>query len=178
MNSEKWLPIEGYVGLYEVSTAGRVRSLPRTIKRPIGSYLKGEMVRKPVAGKTGYLQVRLVNEAGTFKAHYIHALVLEAFVGPRPEGFDACHEDGDRSNNRISNLRWDSRAGNHADKKRHGTGTVGEKHPMAKLTDAQVRALRIRRAEGESVSVLAAEFNVSRMTAHRAAVCKSWSHIQ
>lgn len=163
---EHWLPIEGYAGIYEISTEGRVLSLPRNI------------IMKPQTSKTmPYPTVRLTSAEGVGKTHYIHTLVLTAFVGPRPANADACHGDGNRSNNRLENLRWDSRSGNFADKTLHGTGTVGERHPAAKLTDESVRALRARRQQGASFTTLANEFGVTRMTAHRACSGTSWSHI-
>lgn len=176
---EEWCPIPDYVGLYEVSSAGRIRSLPRLVRRECGSYrTKGGIRRPGRSNRSGYLSLVLTDALCVQRTHYVHALVLLAFVGPRPTGFDACHADNNRGNNRLSNLRWDSRSGNHADKRTHGTGTVGEQHPMARLTNDLVVALRKRRNDGASISTLAAEFNVSRMTASRAAAGKSWSHIQ
>jgi hypothetical protein len=50
----------------------------------------------------------------------IHTLVLEAFAGPRPEGMEGCHNDGNPTNNHIDNLRWDTRSANNQDTLRHG----------------------------------------------------------
>jgi hypothetical protein len=109
---------------------------------------------------------------------YIHHLILTTFVGPMPEGLEACHGDGDPANNSLSNLRWGTRASNAADRVEHGTATIGAQHPMARLTEQDVLALRRRHAEGASATELAAEFNVSRMTAFRAATGRSWSHLK
>lgn len=65
----------------------------------------------------GYLVVRFSDR----KTNYIHSLVLEAFVGPRPFGYVACHNDGDIYNNHYTNLRWDTQANNNRDKELHGT---------------------------------------------------------
>lgn len=51
----------------------------------------------------------------------VHRLVLEAFVGPCPEGMEGCHGDGDPTNNSLGNLRWDTATSNQLDKVRHGT---------------------------------------------------------
>ena len=105
-----------------------------------------------------------------------HQLAVALAVGVWPNG-DVDHIDGDKANNAAANLRWDTRAGNHNDKNAHGTATVGERHPMHKLCDQEVLAMRARRAAGATTSQLAEEFNVSRMTAHRAATGRSWSHL-
>lgn len=51
----------------------------------------------------------------------VHPLVLEAFVGPRPPGMEACHADGNKTNNALSNLRWDTKRANELDAIRLGT---------------------------------------------------------
>lgn len=113
---EEWRPVDGSPG-YEVSSLGRVRSLDRTVRRSNGSLqsVRGQMMTQRVKA-TGYRFVRL---AGRY--HYVHRLVLTAFVGPRPEDMETCHNDGDPANNVVGNLRWDTHAENNRDKSRHGT---------------------------------------------------------
>lgn len=176
--AEVWLSVVGYEGLYSVSSLGRIRSEPRRVARSSGSYTAKAGIRRPATGKNmPYPSLVLTAADGAKRTRYVHHLVLEAFEGPRPTGADACHSDGDCTNNRASNLRWDTRTANHADKKRHGTTSAGERHHGAKLSDELVRAMRKRRAEGASATVLSEEFGVSRMTAYRAATGKSWSHL-
>jgi hypothetical protein len=95
------------------------------------------MVRRLRSGATGYATVVVGG-----RSRYVHRLVLETFVGPCPEGMEACHYDGDRSNNALSNLRWDTRAANAADRIRHGTTRRGERAPGARLTNDLVRFIR------------------------------------
>lgn len=175
---ERWLPVAGFEGLYSVSNLGRVRRESKVVSRkPTSGYRIAEKIMSPGAGvRSRYLSVRLSKD-GKASTHYVHHLVLSAFVGPRPAGQEACHGDGNRGNNSATNLRWDTRKANHADKKIHGTEAVGERHPGAKLTDSMVVALRRRRAEGASFTTLSNEFGITRMTAHRAATGTSWSHI-
>lgn len=118
---ETWKPVVGYEGYYEVSNHGRLRSLDRIVyagqgrtRRHSGGNLN------PAKGDTGYLEVRLSRE-GKSKIHKVHRLVLAAFVGPCPPGMEGCHNDGDRMNANLDNLRWDTRVGNFADKELHGT---------------------------------------------------------
>jgi hypothetical protein len=68
----------------------------------------------------------------------VHSLVLSAFIGPRPNGLVACHNNGTRHDNRLENLRWDSQSANLRDRVAHGTSYRGEGNPRAKLTTAQV----------------------------------------
>jgi hypothetical protein len=80
----------------------------------------------------------------------VHRLVLEAFRGPCPPGMEACHGNGDRGDPRLSNLRWDTHRANMADQCAHGTRMLGERHPLARLTDQEVAEIRARYAEGLS----------------------------
>ena len=115
--AEIWKPVVGHEGSYEVSDHGRVRSLPRVIHKSDGTHqtLKGRVLR-PTPHGAGYYHVA-IGQAGK---KLIHHLVLEAFVGPRPEGADGCHYDDVRTNNNLENLRWDTRKGNLADSIRNG----------------------------------------------------------
>jgi hypothetical protein len=116
--SETWKPVVGYEGSYEVSDQGRVRSLDRFVitRGGVRKRTKGKTLRTSVMN-TGYLQVSL----GRAKTVTVHRLVLEAFVGPAPEGSEACHyPDPDRSNSALSNLRWGTRSDNIRDCIEHG----------------------------------------------------------
>src|SRR5262245_43976187 len=58
---------------------------------------------------TGYFRVGLRDSVAKKTRYFsVHRLILEAFVGPCPDGYVACHNDGTRSNNRPENLRWDT----------------------------------------------------------------------
>lgn len=113
---EEWKPVPGHEGSYEVSSEGRVRSLDREIVRSNGhTYaLKGKVLAQ-IVSLHGRKQVNLSG-----KTRLVHQLVLEAFVGPRPEGTECCHYDDDRGNNRLSNLRWGTSSENELDKVRNG----------------------------------------------------------
>lgn len=119
--SERWLPIAGYEGYYEVSDQGRVRSLDRVVKTARGQRrIRGRLLSQSVAHEGGYVQVNL-NRDGEREHVYVHVLVLEHFEGPRPPGMEGCHGPGGSSDNRLSNLRWDTPSANQRDKRRDGT---------------------------------------------------------
>jgi hypothetical protein len=167
---EVWKPVPGFVGLYEVSDLGRVRSLDRVITKPSGrqARLAGKLLAPcPCSTFHQYCRVRLCDAAkGQRGWFYVHRLVLEAFVGPCPEGMVACHNSrraGALELNTLANLRWDTRSANEADKVRHGTSIRGTSHPLAKLTPDKVRGIvRDRTALGLSLDALAARAGVTR----------------
>jgi hypothetical protein len=154
--TERWLPAVGFEGRYEVSDLGRVRSLLDNRGRPKLPLLLALQVHP----KSGYVQVNFKVDGRVIRP-YVARLVLEAFVGPCPEGQEACHGDGVRGNNVLANLRWDTHIANIADKKAHGTISHGERNGQSKLTQAQVDQIRVRCAGGEKHWKLAREFGVS-----------------
>lgn len=118
-STENWLPIPGYEGCYEVSDLGRVRSLDRTIKWQHGERrIKGKVLAG-IPDKWRRLRVHLRN--GALKEQiYVHRLVLLAFVGPCPDGMEACHHpDPTPTNNRLENLRWGTYGENRLDAEWH-----------------------------------------------------------
>lgn len=93
------------------------------------------------------------------KNHFVHHLVLKAFVGPRPPKMDGCHyPDHSPANNRLGNIRWATRKANMQDSVRDGRMSRGEHRPLAKLTNAKVRIIRRRLAKGESQQSIADHF--------------------
>jgi hypothetical protein len=106
---EQWRPVVGYEGRYSISDRGRVYSL-----------LTDKILRQANA-HAGHKTVSLrpfVNGSG---AQFVHKLVLEAFVGPAPDGLVCRHLNGDPADNRLENLCWGTRKENGEDASRHGT---------------------------------------------------------
>lgn len=133
---------------------------------------------KPRALEHGHLSVGL-RRAGECVRWLVHRLVLTAFVGPCPEGMEACHfPDRNPSNNRLGNLRWDTHSGNMADTIVHGTSNRGEKHPLARLTESQVHEIRLAHAAGNiSQGKLGAQYGVDRETIGCVVRRESWRHV-
>lgn len=104
---EIWKPIPGWPE-YEASSLGRIAS----VKRGDRQILSG--------GKTdtGYRNVLLYRK-GDRVGRRVHQLVALTFLGPRPEGLEIRHLDGDQINNAVSNLAYGTHAENMADRRRH-----------------------------------------------------------
>lgn len=94
---EKWRPVVGYEGLYEVSDCGRVKSLK----------FGKEVILKPTYTKDGYLRVELlVKGRKSRKIRTIHRLVAEAFI-PNPDNKPCInHKDENKTRNVVENLEW------------------------------------------------------------------------
>ena len=181
-SAERCLPVVDFEGLYEVSDLGRVRSLDRTAThettcRWSGATLTVERfypgrVLRPGTRDSGH-QVVILGRGNT---RQVHALVLTAFVGPCPVGEECLHGYGDPANNRLGNLRWGTRLENVADTYRHGTRRHGETHPGAKLSDAQVLAIR-QAVVGRSFAEVAREFGICGGTVRQIALRETWQHL-
>jgi hypothetical protein len=118
---QEWRPVVGFVGYYEVSNTGLLRSVNRILTMSDGSTRRqwGQMLTPFTTPRVGYKAFRLSRD-GVKHHRYLHRLVLESFVGPCPDGAVACHNDGDHNNNSVGNLRWDSQQSNISDIVKHG----------------------------------------------------------
>ncbi len=95
----------------------------------------------------------------------VHHLVLEAFVGPRPEGMVCCHQNDDPADNRLENLRWDTPASNNQDAIRNGCALFGEDNHATKLTNLDIRIMRHLAKRGAKPEAVALTFGVAYSTA-------------
>lgn len=86
------------------------------------------------------------------------------------------HGDGDSGNNHWRNLRWATPADNADDRKRHGRYALGVRHVMAKLSDADVAAIK-RAAGSASQWAIARRYGVTQSTVSRIQLGKGWSHV-
>lgn len=172
---EEWRPIKGFEGLAEVSSEGRVRSLPREIRHWTGSTrIREGTILAPTSCRQGYLRIGLWKN-GKLKTCSVHSLVAEAFIGERPEGLIIRHIDRCTSNNVPSNLEYGTHLQNNADMWRHGTIRYGMNAYRRKLTDVQVRT--IRNYPKVSNSNFAMMYGVSPSTIWSARTGRSWKYL-
>ena len=105
MPREIWKPVVGYEQLYQVSNKGRVKSLPRKVKRG-NHYLKvEEKILKPCKINSGRLTVRLCS-GGKSAVFLVHRLVATAFIPNLNNLPQINHIDGNPLNNNLENLEW------------------------------------------------------------------------
>lgn len=168
---ERWLPIPGHEGCYEVSDLGRVRSL-RGYKR------KGK-IRKLVLRDDGYLQVTLYKDC-VGKVWLVHRAVLFSFVGNPPDGMEGAHLDGDKQNNSLANLIWATSLENNRHKVAHGTSGNGESNAMAKLSAETVREIRSTcriRSRTCGCGAIAKKYGISFQHVWDIVQRRRWGHI-
>lgn len=115
---EEWRAVPGYEGYYEVSNAGRVRSLRRRLRRE---------TRLLTANLSSKYPAVTLSKDNVRSLRRVHSLVMAAFVGPRPEGMEVRHIDGNAFNPSLTNLAYGSRSENVLDQVRHGIHHVASK---------------------------------------------------
>lgn len=147
---------------YEISNKGRVRNK------------ETQRILKPSNGGNGYLFLPRYRD-GVFSGMYLHQAVALAFIGERPDGCDVSHLDGDKTNNCLSNIIYESKKENMYRKRQHGTHNNGDKNGQAKLTRGEVLEIRTLYITGNySYRKLAKLFGVSSATIGRAVRRVSW----
>jgi hypothetical protein len=159
---------------YRINDEGRVQSC-RTRAR-VGTNGRWKDM-KPILGIRGYLGVNVCTGDGKPRRRPIHELVLETFVGPRPPDMQCRHLDGNRTNNRLSNLAWGTTQENADDRQRHGTTRRGSRQHLAKLTEEDVRRIRQMASKGRLSGQIAREFGIHASTVRKAVTGKCWGHV-
>jgi hypothetical protein len=128
--NERWLPVLGWEGIYSVSDQGRVRSEARVVKRRDGRQRnQPEKILTPTQSpNNGRMIVVLCDGPDRHVTFSVDRIVMDTFVGPRPDGLERLHWDDDPTNNALTNLRYGTRSENLHDAVRNG------RHAMASRT--------------------------------------------
>jgi hypothetical protein len=174
VTGETWRPVVGWENHYSVSDHGRVRR-----EQPGPHTYVGRLLR-PSRTKRGYLAVRLCCPGSVEEKRvspYVHRLVLAAFRGTCPEGYEANHIDADRANNDLSNLEYVTKSQNTRHMYVLGRRCLrGENGPNAHLTTAAART--IRRLRGVVLGKdLAARFGVSPSQVSNIQLGRAWQEV-
>lgn len=152
---------------YEVSNKGEVRRIVGEVRNNVDGGMRkvGGNTLRPKTKSNGYLEVNLYIETQQSKMMYVHRLVIMAFVGEIPLGYEVNHKDGNKANNHLSNLEMVTPSENRI----HSTHVLGNKPPVfrgenhgnSKLTQKDVDEIRLLRGTGMFYKDIAAKFNVS-----------------
>jgi hypothetical protein len=170
-DQEVWRAIPGYHG-YEASNFGNVRSLIK--KGPKGYPRKEPQLLKPnFSRESGRPSIRIKG-----KFFFTYTLTLLAFVGPKPEGMECCHYDGNVLNNHLSNIRWDTKLNNAQDSLRLNRITRGEENHLSKLKRSDIIPIRERSANGETHKSIAKDYGVDITAISYIVLGKTWTHIR
>jgi hypothetical protein len=165
MTEEEWLPVREFPDHYEVSSHGRVRNIGTYHRSFIGK------IRKPQIARNGY-PMYLLSIRSTKVMRLAHRMVVDAFLGPIPEGMQVNHKDGDKANCRVENLEIVTNGENRAHSYRvlgvRPNGARGVRNIHAKLTFAQIEEIREKRRNAMcKLDVLADEYNTTKQTISR-----------
>lgn len=165
---EKWAPVPGYEGLYDVSTLGRVRSYRWSVNKP--------RLMKPALLNRGYLIVRLSGKGKPWQI-LCHRLVAMTFIGDIGAGMEVNHMNGVKTDNRITNLEIVTRSENlkHAFRVIKTASHVGERNPAAKLNEGDVKEIRRLSGSGLSNRAIARMFGVSNVSVGNIMNGKTWA---
>lgn len=165
MAKECWKLVVGYEGYYEVSDFGHVR------RKQTKKILKPRI-------SNGYQMVDLRVNCSR-KYCRVHRLVVCAFIGVQPTvKHEVRHFDGNKQNNRRSNLSWGTRKENEKDKIRHYRTNRGQRNGMSKLTTDQVSEIRMLLLQDNLLQrQIAKMFGVTRMTISDIKGKRSWKHV-
>jgi hypothetical protein len=166
---EQWRTVE-CCPYYDVSDAGRVRSW----KANRWGRAAEPRILKATPDIQGYPAVNLGR-----KTRRVHRLVMQAFVGPCPDGHEVNHINSDRTDCRLSNLEYVTRVGNMRHAYDYGFLVApepprGTQHPLSKLTDDIVREIRTSPDNG---CVLGRKFGVTPQVIYRVRSRKMWKHV-
>lgn len=164
--NEIWVSAKGFEGIYSVSSLGNVRREANTQ----GS--NKQRLLKPYLLNNGYLCVSLSKKS---KINYktVHRLVYSSFIED-PLELDVCHNNGVRTDNRLENLRADTRKGNMADVLKHGTHIRGKRCGTNKYSVEVIAEFKKIYKEFPSIAEAARHFNIKANTAYSIANGHGW----
>lgn len=172
-----WRDIDGYVGFYQISSTGLVRSVDRYVLRKDGrtQLCKGRILSFFKGTTCNYLSVQICRDNIPQK-FLVHRLVAKAFLGLTDDtNLEVNHKDGNRFNNCVENLEVVT----HQQNINHSVLTnlkrdYGENHVHAKLTNQQAKAMREMWNKGVKQVDIAKLFGVSNKLVHRVVNYKSY----
>lgn len=180
---EEWVDIQGYEGIYQITSSGKVRSLDKEVfSYPNSKRLVKGRTLKPLRDKLGYRYFQLSDKNSKIKNCKFHRLLCIAFI-PNPENYPHVnHKNGIKYDNRLENLEWCT----HRQNMKHAwsNGLIpepvtiyGEKSNFAKLSDIQAKEIKIRLRKGDHPKDIAEDYPVGFSAVREIKAGRSWGHI-
>ena len=156
---EHWKMIKGYEGMYQVSTAGNVRSLDRTIEtsRGVKQRRKGVVLR-PRINQEGYRKVTLYKQ-GRGERFYVGEVVAKTFIDGEAVQERVIRADGNCLNDNIDNLTVKPSTNQAYASLLDEFESLLSQH--IELSPRQIRAIRYRYQTGQSIRRLALTYQVT-----------------
>lgn len=175
---EVWKWIDGYEGDYAVSTFGNIRTY-----KPLAARCPRPESPRPLIPRRsspyGHVKVGLCDGNGGRKYSFVHKLVMAAFVGPRPDGIEIRHLDGDPTNNALSNLAYGTHVENMKDRSLHGRTyrPLGELSKNTTLTQVDIVSIRGMITQGMNDCAIGRAMGVGRSSIRNIRIGKTWGHV-
>lgn len=162
-NTDRWVDIKGYEGLYKVSDTGEIYSV-----------ISDRLLKVDLLGK--YPQIKLYSKLGVKKSHLIHRLAYSSFVGDIPDRYCINHIDGNKFNNSLLNLECVTYSENNLHALRTGlkVSPTGSKWHRSKLREEQVKEIKLFLSQGKTNTSISKLFNVHRVTISDISRGKTW----
>jgi len=169
---EIWLPVNipgrgELTEFYSVSSNGRIMNN------------KTKHILAALKSEAGYRFFKL-SYKGKVSGFYAHRLLALAFI-PNPESKPCVnHKDGDRANNSLENLEWNTSGENarHSVKRLGMSRFQGENNFASKLAEAEVKEIRAWWKTGDVTQAsIAAQWGISFQHVSDIVNGKRWAHI-
>lgn len=162
---EGWKDVPFFVGVYMVSSFGRIKN-------------RHGRIRRSFPDKDGAPKVYLILK-NVGKNFVVARLVATVFVGNFDGNPIVCHKDDNPKNNFYQNLFWGTQLDNMKDKCNKGRQANGEKNGGGcKLKEKQIPQIRNKYATGlYSYEDIGKEFGVSSSTVYNIVIRKRWKHV-
>lgn len=176
---ERWKPINGYVGLYDISSLGRVRSLARIdqysnqygpcSRRRNERFLSVGVVRR-------YRRVFLYKNRSETR-YNISRLVAKHFIPNPRRKPQVNHKDGVKTNDVVTNLEWVTPKENTLHARRVLGRCVGSNNGLSKLTESAIGPIRKARQAGMLLREIAKLWKVSWQAVGHVCSRRTWNHV-
>lgn len=153
---------------YQVSSLGNVR------RKENNRLLKPELL------VNGYLRITLSNADNSFRIR-VHRLVMLAFVGEAPKGYEVNHINGCKNDNRLENLEYVTPSENLRHSYAMGRTRIKGRHFISekygKLSPKQVRVIKHLLNAELQTNEIAHFFGVKKEAIRRIQTGETWSYV-